>query len=331
MPVMQYREALRLALEEEMRRDPAVFIIGEDVGRYGGAYAVTRGLLERFGPRRVLDSPMSEALIVGAAVGAAMAGMRPVAEVMYVDFLTLAMDQLVNQAAKMRYMFGEAFRVPLVVRTQGGTGRGAGAQHSQSLESWFAHVPGLKVVAPATPADARGLLKSAIRDDNPVVFIEHKSLYAVKGEVPAEEVLVPIGQAAVSRPGSDLTIVTYSRMVHVALEAADDLASQGIDVEVIDLRSLRPWDEALVLESVAHTRRAVVLHEAPLTAGFGAEISARIYEALFDRLAAPVRRVAGAEVPIPANVHLERLVIPSAAQVVEAARTVVGRTMSRSA
>ena len=271
MRIETVRTALREALREEMLRSDAVFVLGEDVGRYGGAYAVTKGMLDEFGPRRVIDTPLSEAMIVGAAIGAAMAGGRPVAEIMYVDFMTLAMDQLVNQAAKFRYMFG--YSVPIVVRTQQGIGRGAGPQHSQSLEAWFAHVPGLKLVAPSTPADAKGLLKTAIRDDDPVVFLEHKRLYDRKGELPGEdeELLVPLGSASVRRDGSDVTLVAWSAMVGTALEAAETLAAEGISAEVLDLRSLAPLDDDALRRSVSRTRRAVVVHEAVMTGGFGAE------------------------------------------------------------
>jgi pyruvate/2-oxoglutarate/acetoin dehydrogenase E1 component len=320
------RTALREALYEEMSRSEAVFVLGEDVGRYGGAYAVTRGLLEEFGPRRVIDTPISEAAIVGAAVGAAMLGGRPVAEIMYVDFMTLVMDQLVNQAAKFRYMFGGSYSVPIVVRTQQGVGRGAGAQHSQSLEAWFTHVPGLKVVAPSTPTDAKGLLKTAIRDDDPVVFLEHKRLYEKKGELPdaGVELLVPLGSAAVRRTGSDVTLIAYSTMVDVALAAAEAVAADGIDAEVLDLRTLAPLDTDALFDSVAHTRRAVVVHEAVRTGGVGAEIAARLQEELFDELLAPVTRVATPDVPLPANLRLERMLIPNADSVAAAVRSLVG-------
>ncbi|MGZ4388283.1 MAG: alpha-ketoacid dehydrogenase subunit beta [Gaiellaceae bacterium] len=318
------RTALREALREEMLRDDAVFVLGEDVGRYGGAYAVTKGMLEEFGPKRVIDTPLSEAIILGAAVGAAMTGGRPVAEIMYVDFMTLVMDQLVNQAAKFRYMFGYA--VPLVVRTQQGIGRGAGAQHSQSLEAWFTHVPGLRVVAPSTPADAKGLLKTAIRDDDPVVFLEHKRLYDRKGELPdeGEELLVPLGSARVRRDGSDVTLIAWSAMVDTALDAAETLAADGISAEVLDLRSLAPLDTEALHASVARTRRAVVVHEAVTTGGFGAEIAARLYEELFHELLSPVVRVATPDVPLPANVRLERMLIPDSDRVVAAVRGLVG-------
>jgi pyruvate/2-oxoglutarate/acetoin dehydrogenase E1 component len=327
MTMMMFRDALRQALREEMQRDSRVFLLGEDIGRYGGAYAVTKGLLEEFGPQRVIDTPMSEGTIVGAAVGAAMTGGRPVAEIMYVDFLAYAMDQLVNQAAKIHYMFGGQIHVPMVVRTQQGTGRGAGAQHSQSLEAWFVHIPGLKVVAPATPEDAKGLLKSAIRDGNPVVFLEHKGLYAMKGEVPDHEYLIPIGRARVARPGRDITLISYSRTLYLALEAADALAQSGIQAEVIDLRTLKPLDMETIIASVKHTRRAVVIHEASLTAGLGAEIASQLSEALFGRLAAPVQRVAALDIPLPANSHLEKLIVPDTARIVRAAQETLDYTV----
>jgi pyruvate/2-oxoglutarate/acetoin dehydrogenase E1 component len=326
MRVETARNALREGLREEMLRSSAVFVMGEDVGRYGGAYGVTRDMLEEFGPKRVIDTPLSEAMIVGAAVGAAMLGGRPVVEIMYVDFMTLVMDQLVNQAAKFRYMFGGAYSVPLVLRTQQGVGRGAGAQHSQSLEAWFTHVPGLKVVAPSNPADAKGLLKSAIRDDNPVVFLEHKRLYDRKGELPdaGEDLLVPLGSAAVPREGSDVTIIAYSSMVDVALAAAETLAAENqISAEVLDLRTLAPLDMETLLSSVAKTRRAVVVHEAVRTGGFGGELAARLNEELFHDLLGPVVRVATPDIPLPANLVLEKLLIPNAETIVSAVRGLV--------
>jgi len=324
MSTMMYRDALRAALMEEMRRDARVFVIGEEVGRYGGAYAVTKGLFEEFGAERLVDAPISEASTVGLGVGAAITGLRPVVELMYVDFVGLAADQIGNQMAKVRYMTGGQVTVPMVLRTQGGTGRSAGAQHSQSLEAWLAHVPGLRVVMPATPADAKGLLKTAIRSDDPVVFIEHKALYAMKGEVPEGEHLVPFGQAALVRNGNDLTIVTYSRMVHYALEAAQKLAAEGISAEVIDLRTLNPLDMDTVLASVRRTRRALVLNEAHRTAGFCSELAARITEELFDVLEAPVSRVAAKDVPVPATL-LEKLSIPGPDDVAAEARALVQR------
>lgn len=318
MRELTYRDALREALVEEMLRDESVFLLGEDIGVYGGAYAVTKGLLDKFGPMRVIDTPMSEAVIVGAAAGAAACGLRPVAEVMYIDFLTLGTDQLINQATKMRYMFGGRITVPMVLRTQGGAGRSSAAQHSQSLEAWFTHVPGLKVVMPAMPKDAKGLLKSAIRDPNPILFIEHKLLYNAKGDVPEGDYTVPIGKARIAREGTDISIVSYSRMVHFALEAAEELSSQGISCEVVDLRTLLPCDWETVYDSVRKTRRLMIVHEACLTSGFGAEISARVNEVLFGHLLAPVKRVAGEDVPIPCTPILEQAAIPSKEEIVTA-------------
>ena len=323
--MQMYREALRDALAEEMRRDARVFVIGEEVGRYGGAYAVTKGLFEEFGAERVVDAPISEASTVGLGVGAAVMGLRPVVELMYVDFIGLAGDQIANQMAKLRYMTGGQVKVPMVLRLQGGTGRSAGAQHSQSLEAWLVHVPGLRVVMPSTPADAKGLLKSAIRSDDPVVFLEHKALYALKGEVPEGEHLVPLGQARLAREGGAVSLITYSRMVHYALEAAQALEKEGIDAEVLDLRSLNPLDWEAVLASVRKTHRAVVVSEGHRTAGFGAELSARIAEEAFDLLAAPVARLAAKDVPVPAT-HLEKLSIPSPAEIAGAARALVQRS-----
>ncbi len=328
MAQMMYREALGEALAEEMRRDDRVFVIGEEVGRYGGAYAVTRGLYQEFGPQRVVDTPISEASTVGLGVGAAVTGLRPVVELMYVDFVALAMDQIANQMAKLRYMTGGQVKVPMVLRTQGGTGRSAGSQHSQSLESWLAHVPGLRVVMPATPGDAKGLLKTAIRSEDPVVFIEHKALYALKGEVPEGEHLVPLGAARVLREGGALSIITYSRMVHYALEAAETLARDGIEAEVIDLRTLNPLDAATVMASVAKTRRALVLNEAHRMAGFCAELAARITEEAFDLLEAPVVRVTAKDVPVPAT-HLEKLSVPSPQEICEASRALLQRRKRR--
>jgi acetoin:2,6-dichlorophenolindophenol oxidoreductase subunit beta len=318
MATMAYRDALRMALHEEMTRDERVILMGEEVGLYGGAYAVSKGLLDAFGPERVIDTPISEASIVGVGVGAALTGLRPVVELMYVDFLGLVMDQLGNQAAKWRYMSGGRLTVPMVLRTQGGTGRSAGAQHSQSLESWIMHVPGLRLVMPATPADARGLLKTAIRSDDPVVFIEHKALYALKGEVPDEAEPIPFGQARVALEGGDVSILTYSRMVHVALEAAERMREQGVAVEVIDLRTLNPLDLDAITASVRKTGRAIVVSEAHKTCSVSSELATLINEHVGDALLAPVRRVAGKDVPIPSAPALERAAVPSVDEVVEA-------------
>ncbi len=321
---MFYNEALGDALRLEMRRDQRVLVIGEDIAEHGGAFQVTAGLLDEFGPTRVRQTPISEIGIVGAGVGAALTGLRPVVELMYVDFAGLAMDQIVNQAAQNRFMFGGQARVPLVVRTQGGSGRGNAAQHSKSLEAWFTHVPGLKVVMPATPADAKGLLTAAIRDDDPVIFIEHKLLYRTKGPVPDGEHLVPLGKADVKRAGRDLTIVTWSREVLFALDAAQKLAADGVEAEVIDLRSLVPLDREAVLSSVRRTHRALVVHEAVKRGGYGAEIAAMIAEEAFDDLDAPPRRLAGLETPIPYAEHLEKGVIPQVDDIVRTAKEMVG-------
>jgi 2-oxoisovalerate dehydrogenase E1 component len=306
-----YRQALQEAMREEMLRDPRVFIMGEDIGLYGGAYGATRGLFEEFGPERVRDTPISEATIGGAAVGAAMAGMRPVAEIMYVDFTPLAMDQIANQGAKNRYMFGGKTTVPMVIRSEGGAGRSIAAHHSQSLEALWTHFPGIYVVMPSTPFDAKGLLKAAIRDDNPVMFIEHKMLYSVEGYVPDEDYVIPFGVADVKREGKDVTVVTYSRMVHRALDAAQQLAGEGISVEVIDLRTLKPLDMDTIAASVKKTGRVVGLTEAYKTGSFISELAMRIQEEVFDWLDAPVVRVAAADVPVPMAETLEDAAIPS--------------------
>jgi len=322
MKEMSYRDALREALFEEMQRDEKVFIIGEEVGRYGGAYGVTRGLFQEFGARRVVDSPISEAGIVGLGVGAAITGLRPVVELMYVDFVGLAMDQIANQMAKFRYMTGGQLTIPMVLRTQGGTGRSAGAQHSQSLESWLVHVPGLKVVMPATPGDAKGLLKTAVRCNDPVVFIEHKALYSSKGEVPEEEYTIPLGKAAVRREGGDATILCYSGMVSLTLKAAAALSSEGIEAEVVDLRSLSPLDTETILSSAVKTGRVAVVSEAHRTLGMGAELSALISERCFEQLKAPVLRIAGSDTPVPASI-LEKISIPTEEGVVQGIRKLV--------
>jgi pyruvate/2-oxoglutarate/acetoin dehydrogenase E1 component len=310
MREIMYWQAIREALTEEMERDPAVFLMGEDIGVFGGAYGVTRGMFERFGPQRVIDTPISEAALTGAALGSALTGGRPVLEIMYMDFMTLTADQLVNHAAKVRYMSGGQVRVPMVIRTTSGVGGLEGAQHCQSLEAWLMHVPGLKIACPSTAYDAKGLLKTSIRDDNPVVFIEGKALYFIKGQVPEDEYLIPMGQAAVRRMGKDLTIVSYSRMCQVALEAANDLERDGIDAEVLDLRTLAPLDIEAVVQSVKKTHHALIVEEDCKTAGAGAEVCSQIVEHAFDYLDAPIVRVAGRDVPIPCAPNLESLVIP---------------------
>ncbi len=325
MRIVTYRDALNEALREEMRRDENVVLIGEDIGLYGGAYGVTRGLWQEFGGERVRNTPISEAAIVGCCVGAAMTGLRPVGEIMYVDFMTLCMDQLVNQGAKIRYMFGGKARVPMVIRTEGGCGRSSGAQHAQSLEAWFIHVPGLKVVMPATPFDAKGLLKAAIREDNPILFIEHKMLYNTKGPVPEEEYIIPIGVADVKREGKDVTIVAYSRMLLVALEAAEILAKEGIEAEVVDPRTLLPLDIETICQSVRKTNRVIIVYEGCKTGGAGAEIAAQIMEHAFDYLDAPIVRLGAADAPVPCSRYLEDNSIPRVEDVVKAARTLCGR------
>jgi pyruvate/2-oxoglutarate/acetoin dehydrogenase E1 component len=317
---MFYNEALGDAIRMEMERDERVIVIGEDIAEHGGAFQVTAGLLEKFGPTRIRQTPISELGIVGAAVGAALTGLRPIVELMYVDFSGLAMDQLVNQAAQNRFMFGGQARVPMVMRTQGGSGRGNAAQHSKSLEAWFAHVAGLKVVMPATPADAKGLLTAAIRDDDPVIFLEHKLLYRTKGEVPTGEHVVPLGKAEVKRAGTDVTIVTWSREVLFSLDAAEKLADDGIAAEVVDLRSLVPCDKETVLASVRKTHRALVVHEAIKRGGYGGEVAATIAEEAFDDLDAPPRRLAGLDTPIPYAQHLEKTVVPQVEDIVRATK-----------
>lgn len=323
MREITFSQATLEAMAEEMRRDPTVFVLGEDIARQGGIFGQFKGLPEEFGYERVLDTPISETAIVGSAVGAALTGMRPVADMHFADFVTCAMDEIANQAAKIQYMFGGQARLPLVVRAPDGVIKSAAAQHSQSLEAWFVHVPGLKIVIPSTPYDAKGLLKAAIRDDNPVLYFEHKALFAMKGPVPEEEYIVPIGKADVKRPGRDVTCVTYSIMVHRALEAAEDLARDGIEVEVVDLRTLVPMDIDTVLQSVRKTKKVVVAHEACRRGGAGAEIAATIAEEAFDYLDAPVVRVGTLDVPIPFSPPLEARVVPRKKEIVEAVRKIV--------
>jgi len=326
MPEITFVESLRMTLKEEMDRDPSLMLIGEDIGRYGGIFGVTKGLLEEFGPHRVRSTPISESAIIGSALGAAMTGIRTVAEIMYVDFTTCAMDQIVNQVAKMRYMSGGKAKIPLVIRTQEGGGRGNAAQHSQSLEALFLHIPGLKIVMPSTPYDARGLLKTAIRDDNPVMFIEHKLLYATKGFIPDGEFLIPFGQADVKRKGKDVTVIAISYMVMKALRAAERLAEEGVDVEVIDLRTLVPLDLETLLQSVRKTNRVVIVHEGCRRGGIGAEIACNIMEEAFDFLDAPIQRVGALNVPIPYSEPLENAVIPSEEEIATAVKKVLYRT-----
>ncbi len=313
MTVVTYRQALHDTLAAEMRRDESVLLIGEEIGRFEGSYKITAGLLAEFGPERVRDTPISEEGFVGAAIGAAMLGLRPVVEIMTINFSLLAIDQIVNHAAKIRAMFGGQVSVPMVIRTPGGGGQQLGASHSQNIEVFYAHIPGLKVVVPSTPADAKGLLTAAIRDDDPVLVIENLGLYSTKGEVPDGEHVVEIGRAEIARPGEDLTIVAYSRAVMVALAVAQNLERDGISAEVVDLRSLRPLDRRTVVASARKTSRAVVLEDDWLSYGIGAEVAATIQEGAFDFLDAPVRRVAAAEVPVPYAKPLENAVLPDVA------------------
>lgn len=320
-----YREALRQALIDAMQADPDIIVMGEEVGLYGGAYGVTKGLIEEFGAERILDTPISEPGFVGAAVGAAMSGLRPVVELMYVDFVGMVMDQLANQAAKIRYMFGGQIGVPMVLRSQGGTGRSAAAQHSQSLEAWMAHIPGLRVAMPATVNDAYHLLRHALTLPDPVVFLEHKGLYTQKGMLDVSKPDGPWGKALVRRPGKDVTIVAYSKMVQESLTAADMLAAEGISAEVIDLRTLNPLDDATLAQSVRRTHRAIVVTEAHQTGGFSAELSARLHELCFDHLEEPVVRVAGEDIPIPVSPALERGSVPNAQLIAETGLWLVKR------
>lgn len=324
MAEQSYLDAIKSGLREEMERDKSVYLFGEDVS-LGGPFGVTAGLADSFGENRVVNTPISESTIMGLTVGAASVGLRPVVEIMFIDFITLAMDQLVNHAAKLHYMSGGQIRVPLTVRVQCGLSGNMGAQHSQSLEAWLAHIPGLKVVAPSNPADAKGLLKAAIRDDNPVVFIEHRGLYWEKGEVPEGELVVPLGVAALAREGSDVTMVALGKQVSTCLQAADELANLGISAEVVDLRSVSPLDMDTILKSVRKTSRAMVVHEAVAEGGIGGEIAARIQEHAFFDLDGPVRRVAAPFAPIPATSALDKFFAPTKEQIVAVARSAVGR------
>ncbi|KAA3642340.1 MAG: alpha-ketoacid dehydrogenase subunit beta [Chloroflexi bacterium] len=323
MAQINTRQAISDALMEEMDRDEKVFILGEEVGVWGGTYAVTKGFYDKYGPKRVRDTPISEAAIIGAAIGAAMVGLRPVAELMTINFAFVAMDHIVNEAPKFHYMFGGQFKVPMVLRTAGGGGRQLGATHSQTPDAIFAHFPGLKVVAPGTPADAKGLLKSAIRSEDPVMFIENATLYQQRGEVPEGEHLEPIGVSKVQRPGDDVTIVTYSKMVGYSMRAADELAKEGISAEIVDLRTLRPLDMGPVIESFKKTNRAVVVEEGWPSYGVGSEVASRIYEEAFDYVDAPVKRVAQKEVPLPYNAALEQHALPQVEDIVRGVKEVL--------
>ena len=325
MPELSYREAVRDALSRAMREDETVFIMGEDIAEMGGSMGVTQGMLDEFGPERVRNTPISEMALVGSAIGAALQGMRPVAEVMYEDFLTLAAEQVVNQAAKHRYMSGGQLKVPLTVRTQGGAGWSPGAQHAQQLEAWFAHIPGLKVVFASTPTDVRGLLWSSIYDDNPVVFFEHRTLYGLKEEVPEELEPIELGKARVHREGSDVTVVAIGRLVHEAVAAAEEAEQVGISVEVVDPRTLLPLDEDAIVASVKKTNRCVVAHEAVTRMGFGAEIAAVVQHQAFDYLDAPVERVGAKFTPLPFAPVMEEFIVPHARDVLEAIKRTVAR------
>ncbi|MDQ2906228.1 MAG: alpha-ketoacid dehydrogenase subunit beta [Ktedonobacteraceae bacterium] len=331
MRMITYRDALREAIREEMQRDERVFIMGEDIAGYGGTYAVTKGLIEEFGEKRVRDTPLAEEVITGAAIGAALGGLRPILEIMTINFSLLASDMLVNSAAKFRYMFGGQPSVPFVVRMPSGGGAQRGAQHSQLLESWYAHIPGLKVAMPATPYDAKGMLKSAVRDPNPVLFIEHELLYNVKGEVPDEDVeyTVPLNRGEVKREGRHVTIVTFSRMLHVSLQAAEDLAQEGIEAEVIDIKSIRPIDIDLLLDSVKKTNRVVIAEEGWKYYGTGQGLAALIYEHAFDYMDAPIQHVTGADVPMPYSKALERISVPHKAEVIKAVKAIVPAALAR--
>jgi pyruvate/2-oxoglutarate/acetoin dehydrogenase E1 component len=325
MPEISYREAVRDAMSSAMRRDDDVFIMGEDIAEMGGSMGVTQGMLEEFGPERVRNTPISEMAIVGAGIGAAIAGMRPIVEIMYQDFTTLAMEQLVSQAAKHRYMSGGQIKVPLTIRTKGGAGWSPGAQHAQQLEAWFVHVPGLKVVFPSTPEDVRGLLWTSIYEDNPIVFFEHRTLYGIKGEVPEKIEPIELGKARIHREGDDVTVIATGRLVHESLKAAEQAAEEGISVEVFDPRTLQPLDEDALIASVQKTNRAVVAHEAVTRMGWGAEVAAVIQEKAFDYLDAPVARVGAKFTPIPFAPVMEEWVVPHAEDVLTAIKKTVGR------
>jgi len=326
MREITYLEAVREAMQQEMRQNDDVFILGEDIGLYGGAFGVTRGMIEEFGPERIRNTPISESGITGAAVGSALTGMRPILELQFSDFITIAMDQMVNQAAKLRYMYGGKGKVPMVLRTPSGSGTGAAAQHSQSLEAWMAHIPGLKVVQPSTAYDVKGLLKAAIDDDNPVVFYEHKLLYGTKGHVPEDQYSIPLGVADVKQEGSDVTVVATAMMVHRALEAAKELDKEGISVEVVDPRTLVPLDEETIVKSVSKTGRLVVVHEAVKRGGYGGEIASMIAESeAFDYLDAPIKRLGGVATPIPYNPELEKAAVPQVPDIIKAVKETLNK------
>ena len=323
MREITYLEAIREAMTQEMRQNDDVFILGEDIGIYGGAFGVTKGMIDEFGPERIRNTPISESGIAGTAVGAALTGMRPILDIQFSDFITIALDQIVNQAAKIRYMYGGKGSVPMVVRTPGGSGTGAAAQHSQSLEAWTAHIPGLKVVQPATAYDAKGLMKTAIDDNNPVIFYEHKLLYKTTSHVPVQLYSIPLGVADVKRKGTDVTVVATSIMVHKTLDAAKELDKEGIQIEVVDPRTLVPLDEETIIQSVAKTGRLIVVHEAVKRGGYGGEIASIVAEKAFHHLKAPIKRLGGVEAPIPFNKELEKLAIPQVTDIILAVKEVL--------
>ena len=323
MRTITYREAVNEALREEMERDDRILLFGEDVGLFGGAMAVTKGLYNKFGEKRVIDMPISESAIIGSALGCALTGLRPIAEIMFIDFTCVCMDQIVNQVAKVRYMLGGQVKIPLVIRTQGGAGKSYAAQHSQSLESWFMNVAGIKIVMPSTPYDAKGLLKSSIRDDNPVLFIEHKLLYNTKGEVPDDDYTLPLGKAEVKREGKDITITAHSRMVLLSLEAAALLEKEGVSVEVIDLRTLSPLDISTILKSVKKTGHLLSVEEGRRNVGVGAEVCSQVMEKAFDYLDAPPKRVAALDIPIPFNRNLEKAALPSTEKIISTIKELI--------
>lgn len=323
MRKITYKEALREAMIEEMDRDDKVFIMGEDIGVYGGSFKVTLGLLEKYGPNRIIDTPISENAIVGSAIGAALHGMRPIAEISFIDFITLAMDQIVNEAAKITAFSPDLYEIPLVVRTQCGTGRGIGGQHEQCLEAWFVHTPGLKVVMPSTPYDAKGLLKTSIRDNEPIIFIENKKLYSIEGEVPEEEYLIPLGKGDIKREGKDLTIISTSYMVHESMKAAEILEEDGISIEIIDPRTLVPLDYDIILNSVKKTGKVLIIHEAVQRGGIGGEISAIISENAFNYLTSPIYRLAAPNIVIPANYHLDEYCVPRVKDIIGKVREIL--------
>ena len=323
MRTITYREAVNEALREEMERDDRILLFGEDVGLFGGAMAITKGLYNKFGEKRVIDMPISESAIIGSALGCSLTGLRPIAEIMFIDFTCVCMDQIVNQVAKVRYMLGGQVKIPLVIRTQGGAGKSYAAQHSQSLESWFMNVAGIKIVMPSTPYDAKGLLKSSIRDDNPVLFIEHKLLYNTKGEVPDDDYTLPLGKAEVKREGKDITLTAHSRMVLLSLEAADTLKKEGINVEVIDLRTLNPLDISTIVESVKKTGHLLSVEEGRRNVGVGAEVCSQVMEKAFDYLDAPPKRVAALDIPIPFNRNLERASLPSTEKIISTIKELI--------